>query len=64
MSAASTIALRDYQIEACDRVDALWRSGVTNLANVLPTGSGKTTIAMLIADLLIVWLDPRARAKL
>ena len=38
------LALRPYQTEAIDALEAGWREGLQRLAIVLPTGLGKTVV--------------------
>jgi superfamily II DNA or RNA helicase len=41
---SQTLALREYQREAIDAVQAAWAEGMQRPAVVLPTGSGKTVV--------------------
>ena len=46
---SQTLALRDYQREAIDAVQAAWAEGMQRPAIVLPTGAGKTVILSRMA---------------
>jgi superfamily II DNA or RNA helicase len=50
MTGTGTLALRDYQVEAVEKLEKGWADGRQRLAVVLPTGTGKTvTFAGLAA---------------
>jgi len=55
------LALRDYQRDAVEAVEAAWRGGMRRPAVVLPTGAGKTVV---FAHLVARWLaaNPGRRA--
>jgi superfamily II DNA or RNA helicase len=44
-----TRQLRDYQLEACEKVTGAWGEGMLRPAIVLPTGTGKTDVIAKIA---------------
>jgi superfamily II DNA or RNA helicase len=47
---SQTIALREYQREAIDAVQAAWAEGMQRPAVVLPTGAGKTVVFSRMAS--------------
>lgn len=44
-----TRTLRDYQLEACEKITGAWTQGMLRPAIVLPTGTGKTDVIAKIA---------------